>query len=224
MVWTPPGSFAASPVPRPPLLSLGSNGVRKARQDRPPGFVVHARESERISSNAGEKAVDRLAELLAKTGTSRLVPLARLQRFVFGLGPEDDSSPHGQPMSLERTSDQGTSESGFSTCSAQRRSNSARSASDSRSSASRSASLRLSHSAIASAARSPAGNLSRSGRGLEDMTRSSHGWALSRNWRAGLQHSPTEKPLMRNPIRDGRSRTRSTARFPLRRPHRRCRS
>ena len=62
------------------------DGVRKARQDRPPGFVVHARESERISSNAGEKAIDRLAELLTKTGTSRLVPLARLQRFVFGLG------------------------------------------------------------------------------------------------------------------------------------------
>ena len=79
-------------------------------------------------------------------------------------GPQSDRPSrgsrwrHAYPSSFGRTSDQGTAESGLSTCSAHRRSSSARCASVRGSWSSRSASLRLAQSAIASSARSPAGN------------------------------------------------------------------
>ena len=56
-------------------------------------------------------------------------PLAYFENLIFGLRLEDDAQRHGQPLSLERTSDQGIAESGFWRCSAQRRSSSARFAS-----------------------------------------------------------------------------------------------
>jgi hypothetical protein len=132
------------------------------------------------------------------------------------LRPEDDCSRHAYLMSLDRTSDQGTAESGFSTCSAQRLSSSARSASESSKAPSRSISERLSHKAIASCARSPAGNLRSSVRGLDGMSRSSHGHPAASN--AWIVLAPYSQ------LRDGQLRTPLTTRFPLRQPHRPCQS
>jgi hypothetical protein len=115
------------------------------------------------------------AELSHQAEALRLIPLAHFQRLVFGLWPEDNFQRHVQPWSLARTSAHGMADFGFFRCSAQRRSSSARSASDSSNAPSRSASLRLSHKAIASSARSLAGSLSSSVRGLDAMRRSSHG-------------------------------------------------
>ena len=90
---------------------------------------MNARKSEWTAPDACDKDVQRLAELAAETNTPRLIPLPHFKSLVFGLRPEDDSEWHGQLRSLERTSDQGMPESGFSRCSAQRLSSSARSAS-----------------------------------------------------------------------------------------------
>ena len=143
--------------------------------------MMDARKGKWAGGDACNQDVECLAEFSPEPRTPRLVPLPHFKRFVLSLGPEDDFERHNQSRSLERTSDQGTAESGLSRCSAQRLSSSARSASDSSNSPSRSASVRLSHRAIASSARSPAGSLRSSIKGLEGMNRSSHGQPVACN-------------------------------------------
>jgi hypothetical protein len=136
---------------------------------------MNARKLKWTDRDALDDPVQLFAELAPQTEALRLVPPAHFQHFVFGLWPEDNFQRHIQPWSLVRTSAHGMADFGFFRCSAQRRSSSARSASDSSNAPARSASLRLSHKAIASSARSLAGSLSSSVRGLDAMRRSSHG-------------------------------------------------
>ena len=151
------------------------NRVGEARQHGTTSLSTNPRKMKGTGRNALDDSVQFFAELSPQTDALRLIPLAHFQRLVFGLWPEDNFQRHVQPWSLARTSAHGMADFGFFRCSAQRRSSSARSASDSSNAPSRSASLRLSHKAIASSARSPAGSLSSSVRGLDAMTRSSHG-------------------------------------------------
>lgn len=74
---------------------------------------MRARKGERIRRDARDEGVHGLAKLLPEPGAPRLVPLAHLNRLVFGLRPKDDSKRHTQPMSLERTLDQGMLDAGF---------------------------------------------------------------------------------------------------------------
>ena len=74
---------------------------------------MRARKGERIGGDARDEGVHGLAELLPETSAPCLVPLAHLNRLVFGWRPEDDSKRHTQPMSLERTVDQGMLDAGF---------------------------------------------------------------------------------------------------------------
>jgi hypothetical protein len=68
--------------------------VRKAREDRSPGFLVRSREGEWIRTDAGDERVHREAELLAEPGTSAFVPAVHLKRFSFGLRPENNPPRH----------------------------------------------------------------------------------------------------------------------------------
>ena len=70
-------------------------------------------------------AVDGDSEFPAEPLASGLVPLTHFERFIFGLGPENNAPRHAQPSSFLRTSDQGTADAGLATCSAHRRSSSA---------------------------------------------------------------------------------------------------
>jgi hypothetical protein len=149
--------------------------VGETRQHGTTSLSMNARKMKWTGRSALDDSVQFFGELSPQTEALRLIPLAHIQRLVFGLWPEDNCQRHVQPWSLARTSAHGMADFGFFRCSAQRRSSSARSASDSSNAPSRSASLRLSHKAIASSARSPAGSLSSSVRGLDAMRRSSHG-------------------------------------------------
>ena len=105
------------------------HGVWKSEQNRPPSFLVRSLIRQRIVDNTADDLLDGLSEFLAEPRTPCLVPFSRFKHFVFGLRPEDHLPRHAQPSSLRRTSDQGMAEPGFSMCSAQRRSSSARCAS-----------------------------------------------------------------------------------------------
>jgi hypothetical protein len=145
------------------------DSVRKTRQHRSTDFAVRSLERQGIRRHAHNEFIDGEAELQTESFASRFVLLADFERVIFGLRPENNPLSHAQPNNFRRTSDQGTAEPGFSTCSAHRRSNSARCSSVSPSSPSRSASVRLSQSAMANSAGSPAGSLRSWARGIDCM-------------------------------------------------------
>jgi hypothetical protein len=100
--------------------------VRKQRQHRSPRFTVRELERQWIVGDAHHKLVDGAAKLSPDPFASSLVPRAHFKRVIFGLGPENNPPCHAQPNNFRRTSAQGMAEPGFSTCSAHRRSSSAR--------------------------------------------------------------------------------------------------
>ena len=155
--------------------------VWKSRQYGSPSVLMRSLIRRWILDDAIDDLVDGLSEFLAEPRTPRLVPLAHFKHFVFGLRPEDNLPRHAQPNNLRRTSDHGIAESGFATCSPQRRSSSARCSPVSSSAPSRSESERLSQRATASSARSLAGSLRSWESGLDAMFASSHVSTLRRN-------------------------------------------
>lgn len=155
------------------------DGVRKPCEHCTASFIVRALKGQRIRCDARHEVRRRPHRTRRRGQPGATQPLPNLEDFVCGLRPEDDLERHAQPSSFGRTSDQGTADRGFSTCSAHRRSSSARCASVSSSSPVRSTSVRLSHRAMACSARSRAGSLRSCGRGLDGMARSSHVWRSS---------------------------------------------
>src|SRR5438445_9156198 len=130
-------------------------------------FTVDERISERIGRDALDCVVDLAGELCAEPRLLLFVPSPCREEFLVRFWPEDNGEAHCPSCTLRRTSSQGIADPGFSRCSAHRRSSSARCVGSSSSSVSRSWSLRLSHSAIASSARSLAGSFSSCARLLD---------------------------------------------------------
>ena len=136
--------------------------VRKPVQDRTPRFCSHQSKLHRVVGDAFDRFVQRRPELGAKPRPPTFVPVSRFQGLRFGLGTKADTTIHSRSINFRRTSSQGIEDSGRWTCSIQRRSSSAAASGVNSSSPSRSASERLSHRAMASSARSPAGSFRRS--------------------------------------------------------------
>lgn len=155
--------------------------VGKSRQHRAAGVAVHTPKQEWVVDDSGNKGVNGLTEFTTQTGPAGLLPRVHFECVVLGLGPEDNFARHVYPNNLARTSAQAIADVGLATCSAHRRSSSARCPSVSSNSASCSTPVRLSHSAIASSARSPAGSVSNSVRGLDGITGWSHAQVCFRN-------------------------------------------
>jgi len=103
--------------------------VGEATKNGSPGLAVNSRKRQWRLGNPLDEPFQGFNELFAQARTARLVPVSNLESLAFGLGPEDDLHQHPQLRSFERTTAQGMPLPGFSRCSAQRRSSSARSAS-----------------------------------------------------------------------------------------------
>jgi hypothetical protein len=147
----------------------------KLAHHRATDLTMNQRKRRRVRPDALDGPVYCVRESLAQSRLLLFVPSSRGAGFFFGLRPKDDTVSHVPSASFRRTSRQGIADLGWASCSAQRRSSSARCSNPSSSSASRSSSVRLSQRVIASSARSPAGSFSSSPRSVGNIDQSFHG-------------------------------------------------
>lgn len=151
------------------------DSIRKLSQNRTPNFAMNERKGCWMRGDALQKFLDGVSESSAEPRFLLFVPVARVTCFVRGHRPENDwRDSHFLPRSSFRSVGQGIAVSGLATCSAQRRSSSARSSSRSSNSASRSWSVKLAQSEIASSARSLGGNFSSSANSADVIDRFCH--------------------------------------------------
>ena len=143
--------------------------VRKTSQNPSPSLAAHTPKSQRVFNDPSNKRLHFCGELTAEALASPIVPTPNVQHFVFGFRSKYRFECHPRPKSFRWTSDHGTADPGFARCSAHRRSSSAPCSSVGASSPSRSALERLSQSAMANSARSPAGSLNSRDNVLDSM-------------------------------------------------------
>jgi len=146
------------------LANRVDDAVWEAPQHRPSGLAMHQRVEQGIAADGLDAGVQDTQELDGESLPVRLVPLGRLVDLEVRFGAEDQPTRHpNRWCSRARTSSQEIADSGSRSCSARRRSISARCASVS-GNASGSAAM-LSQRSSANCIRSETLNLSNSSRG-----------------------------------------------------------
>jgi hypothetical protein len=109
------------------LADRVDDAVWEAAQYRSPRFAMHHRVEQRIASNGFDAGIQDAQELDGESLTTRLVPLGCLVDLEIRLRAEDQPSRHpNRWCSRQRASSQGSADSGSRSCSARRRSISAR--------------------------------------------------------------------------------------------------